>query len=257
MCNPRRIRVSATRELNEAWQEQVERAVTRVGAAVGVARLREPLDATVGGPTLVMLERALAAADGWVQDGDAFRRDLDGGYVTYHADTSELEIVAEVSAEVSAGGRATRTIGGHLDTRIEATGVGVFYDDLYDGVTEDDARRNAQDDLRRNLDAGRQQLLREAVQAEEQRLAADLDRAAGDQADIQLARVTAERETELRQEAARRLTAIGIEARGAFHRILADAYRDAILAYARTHGAEGLSVVERDGALEIEFELEA
>ena len=42
-----------------------------------------------------------------------------------------------------------------------------------------------------------------------------------------------------------------------FHQALAEAYRDAILAYARSRRATGISWSEEDdGALNIEFELE-
>ncbi|MBA2324629.1 MAG: molecular chaperone DnaJ, partial [Pseudonocardiales bacterium] len=38
MCNPRRVRVRATRQLAQAWQHEVRRSATRIGTAVGEAR---------------------------------------------------------------------------------------------------------------------------------------------------------------------------------------------------------------------------
>jgi hypothetical protein len=257
MCNPRRINVTATRELREAWEQEVARAVTRTGSAVGQARMREQLDASIGGPTLVMLERALETAEGWIQDGDSFRYDMTGGYVAYHSDTQELELVAEVSEEVSASEQATETIRGEFDTRVEAGGTGVYYDDGYGGITAADARRAAEADAQRNLDRQRQGLLDQARAEHEVRLAEDLERRAAERADASFLQVQTRRSAELAEDAADRLTAIGIEGRNAFHQVLAGAYRDAIVAYARARGADGLSVVEHDGVMEIEFEMEA
>jgi hypothetical protein len=59
----------------------------------------------------------------------------------------------------------------------------------------------------------------------------------------------------LEARAAERLEAVGLRCRQAFHQVLARAYRDAILAYARRQGAEVVHDREDDGTLEIEFRL--
>jgi hypothetical protein len=99
-------------------------------------------------------------------------------------------------------------------------------------------------------------VLRAARAEAEARRGADLDATVGAQADAELARRTAARTDELRAEAARRLTAVGIQGRNAFHAVLAQAYREAILAYARQRGADRISCSEDGGVLEIEFEMQ-
>jgi hypothetical protein len=47
-----------------------------------------------------------------------------------------------------------------------------------------------------------------------------------------------------------------LRCRQAFHTALGQAYRDAILAYARNHGAQNISCREEGGTLEIEFHVQ-
>src|SRR6516165_4739670 len=102
MCNPRRIRVRATRELAEAWAQEVRRQATRAGRATGEARVRESLANSIGGPTLAALGSVLSRLDGWTETPEGtFTRELDGGAITFDPATRELEISATVSAEVS------------------------------------------------------------------------------------------------------------------------------------------------------------
>jgi hypothetical protein len=258
MCNPRRVRVRATRELARAWAYEVRRTVTRSGAAVGEARVREPLGATVGVPALAALERVLAETPGWVHDpeNDTYRHHLDGGAVIYHPATRELEIVATAQADVEISADATTRVGGELGGSVEAEGVGIYYDDLWGGITEQDAERAARADAERALDEEvRQREERERAQAEEREGEA-VARQAEERADEALAVATAARAEQLRVDAAARLTAIGVVGRNLFNQALAVAYRDAILAFARSRHAEGISCTENGGVIDIEFELQ-
>jgi hypothetical protein len=256
MCNPRRVEVTATRELAEAWEHEVRRVATRSAHATGESRVREPLDGAIGAPVLGALAAVLSGADGWERDGDTFRHALDGGYLAYHADTQELEIVATASGQVDVAVTSSVVLHGEVRERIEATGTGRYYDDNWGGVTEADARQAADRDAEANLQARRLDVLRAARAEEEARRGADLDATVGAQADAELARRTAARTDELRAEAARCLTAVGIQGRNAFHAVLAQAYREAILAYARRRGADRISCSEDGGVLEIEFEMQ-
>lgn len=258
MCNPRRIRVRATRRLAEAWDQEVRQGVDLSSEVSGEARVRERLGRTVGGPTLAALTRVLGRRKGWQEGEDGvFRHRLDGGVVAFDPSTRELEIVARVAARVEASGEAVRMVRAQVDDRIQASGVGTYYDDGWGGITPEDARRQATEAAesalasaaegvrareRRRLEAAHQATLREQARLEAQgRLAAAVRR----------------REGELTAQATALLTDIGDAGRDVFHQALAEAYRDAILAYARSRRATGISWSEEDdGALNIEFELE-
>ena len=75
-------------------------------------------------------------------------------------------------------------------------------------------------------------------------------------ADAAFAAASAARGEELRARAEASLTAVGVEGRNLFHHVLAEAYRDAILAYARARRADNIQFSDNGGVLEIEFELQ-
>jgi hypothetical protein len=255
MCNPRRVHVTASQALAEAWEHEVRRVITRSGEVTAEARTREALDASIGAPTLVLLERVLDAADGWQRDGETYTHPLDGGAIIYHADTRELEIVAFASEMVSVEGSSSELVRGDLTDTIEAEGTGVYYDDNYRGITEDDARAAAARDAQHRLSARRDEVLGQARAEAEGAVGATVEAAAGARADEEFVRRSAARAAQLRVAAADRVTSVGIQGRNLFHRALADAYRDAILAYARSRGAEGLTCTQQEGVVEIQFEM--
>jgi hypothetical protein len=257
MCNPRRIRVRATRELAEDWAQEVRRQVTRTGSAAGQARVRESLADTVGGPTLAALTDVLARQAGWTELPDGtFQHELDGGTISFDPATRELEITATVTAEVSVTGEASATVAARVSGTVEAEGEGVYYDDGWGGRTEQTAQRDAERDLERSLAEVVQQR-RDQARREADATASDaVGREAAARAEAAFAAVTAAREDELRRAAPHRLLAVGAAGRSLFNAALAEAYRDAILAYARSRRASNLHHSERDGVLDIEFELE-
>lgn len=256
MCNPRRIRVRATRRLSEAWDEEVRRQVSLSSAASGEARVRERLGRSVGGPTLAALTRVLERTQGW-QEGDdgIFTYQLDGGIVAFDPQSRELEIAARVEVRVEASGEAAAVSRAQVDAVLHASGEGVY--DEWGGLTREDARRVAE----RNADSALTRISDEARARERKRIERasrpGLDEEARRRAKENLAQAVELRKTELAVEARDLLSAIGASGRAVFHRALAEAYRDAILAYARSRHAVGLSWSEQDdGALSIEFEME-
>ncbi|MPY58423.1 molecular chaperone DnaJ [Streptomyces spongiae] len=256
MCNPRRVRVRATRELAHAWEQEIRRRVTRTGEAQGEARIREPLGESVGAPALAALPAVLARTPGWEQDEDGlFRHDLHGGSVVYDPATRELEISARVTATVTASGEAATSVRAEVHDTVEAEGEGMYYDDNWGGRTEEDATRDAHEDLERAFAAARGRRMDEERRRAEDREGEALDQQAAARADRAYAAAADARTAELRAAAEDSLFAVGVEGRNLFHRALAEAYRDALLAYARQRGAERLNVSETDGVLEIEFDL--
>jgi hypothetical protein len=257
MCNPRRIRIRATREIAEAWDQEVRRQVTRSGSAIAEVRIREPLESSVGGPTLTALAAVLGRTEGWQQDEDGvFRHEVTGGYIAFDPGSRELEIVARQVDEVTSVAEVTTTVRTEVSDTVEAEGVGTYYDDGYGGRTRATAERDAQQRLDRSLSA--------AAQARRDQARRDADREAGEavaeqaerEADTAFAAASAARTEELRAQAAASLAAVGIEGRNLFHNALAEAYRDAILAYARARRADNIQCREDGGVVEIEFEMQ-
>jgi hypothetical protein len=257
MCNPRRVEVTATRQLVDAWEHEIARLARLSATATGEARVREPLDDSVGAPTLAALVSALDASEEWVYVDGSYRRELQGGYAAYHPDSQELEIVARLSMTVEVQGEARETVHGTVDETIEAAGEGRYYDDEWDGVTEADAREAAERAAEANLDAAAHSALDARIAEAERDHDDRLTAAARAEADLALTRAVAERSAMLSTAARDRLVAIGIQGRTLFYRVLAEAYREAILSYARDRGAEGVSWTNRDGILEIQFEMQA
>jgi hypothetical protein len=257
MCNPRRIRVRATRELAEAWAQEVRRQATRTGSAAGEARVRESLADTVGGPTLTALTGVLGRLDGWTElDDGTFRHELDGGAIIFDPATRELEVTATVTAEVSVTEEASATVDAQVAETVEAEGVGVYYDDGWGGRTEETAQRDAEANLTAAMEAALRRRREQATREADAAAGDAVQRAAAQRADAAFAAAAAAREDELRRAAAERLMTVGVQGRALFNAALADAYRDAILAYARSRRASNLHHSERDGVLDIEFELE-
>jgi len=257
MCNPRRIRVRATRELAEAWEQEVRRQVTRQGSAVGEVRVREPLESSVGGPTLTALTAVLSRTEGWAQDADGrFHHQVSGGHISFDPDNRELEIVARESADVTATGEAAATVHTQLSERLEAEAEGRYYSDGYGGRTRVVAEREAHRDAERSLSAAAERRRAEALAATDREAGEALRQQAEHDADSALAAAMAARSEELRAQAAASLTAIGIEGRNLFHQALAQAYQDAILAYARARHADNIRCADSGGVLEIEFDMQ-
>jgi hypothetical protein len=257
MCNPRRIRVRATRELAEAWEQEVRRQVTRSGQTVAEARVREPLGSSVGGPTLTALAAVLSRTDGWDEDAEGvFRHRLAGGAIAFDPATRELEIVARESAEVSSVGEAVATVRAEVADTVAGEGTGTYYDDGWRGITQADAQAAAEQNLNRSLDAAARALRDQARRDADRDAGATLQEEAERQADAAFVSASAARSQELRARAAASLAAVGIEGRTLFHQALAEAYRDAILAYARARHADNIQCTENGGVVEIEFEMQ-
>jgi hypothetical protein len=254
MCNPRRVTVTATRELNRAWQREVERTVQLEAEVVGRARVRQSLAESLGAPALTALEMALAAGDEeWQEIDDGYRHEVEGGYAVYAPERRTLEIVAVRSDRVRADGSAGERLEGTVRKAIEAAGEGGYYDDGWGGYTEERARQEAEERADRKLDEVAHGEVEAARRQAEDDAAEALTARAEEQARQKLESGAEERRQQLRAEAATRLEAVGLRCRQAFHRLLARAYRDALLAYARRQGAEVVTHRDDDEILELEF----
>jgi hypothetical protein len=254
MCNPRRVNVTATQEIRDAWERTVRRTVALSGDATGEARVRQPLDATVGAPALATLESLLARGQpGWQAVEDGYRFDVPGGYVIYHPEDRSLEIVATLREELRVIGEAQAQLGGVVQAEVTAQGEGRYYDDNYGGRTEADARRDAEADARRKLEEARREEVRRAQEGAEAEASGAVEAEARREAERRMQGASAALREELRRRAQALLETVGHLCRQEINRMLALAYRDAILAYARANGASAIDCRDGDEYLEIDF----
>jgi len=242
------------RHVAEVWDYAVRRQVALRKETVAEIRMRTPLKLLMGTPTLTLLPAALSRTEGWERDVDGvFRRELAGGYITFDPATAELEIVAEPNESV-AEGEARATISGTVEETAEAEATARYYDDGWDGSTASAARREAEANAVRKLAQARAERL---AQAEAEADAADpVEAQAREAAQAALAEArAAARLAELERHAAQQLATVGMQARAVFQQALALAYQDAILAYARSRGAEDVELFDSGGVLQIEFQM--
>ncbi|MCP4656972.1 MAG: molecular chaperone DnaJ [bacterium] len=255
MCNPRRVTITATRELDEAWQREVTRTARLSAEVVGEARVRQPLGSTLSRQALAALEMALAEDEAWHElDDGTFRHAVEGGYVVYHPDAQELEIVAVRAGRVEASGEATEVLEGRLQATVEVEGEGRYYDDGWGGRDETHARRDAEQQARVRLDGAGRDAVEEAAEQAEAGASDEVRARADEAAQAELERSAEAARAELEDEARGRLEAVGLRCRQAFHQVLARGYRDVLFAYARRQGAEIVTNHEDAGAVEIELQ---
>lgn len=256
MCNPRRICVRATRQLQEAWQREVTRTVNLQDRVSGEARVRQVLDSSLGAPTLRALETVLAAEDsGWQEVEEGYRFEVEGGHITYLIDEAALEIVAVLEDDVQATAQAVRTIEGEVNTEIAAEGEGQYYDDEWGGHTKAKAQKQAQAHVETALDQAGHAHMDQAQQEAEQAVSESVEAEAQAQAQAALQQTAEQTQSSLAEQAQAHLETVGLRGRQAFHLALGQAYKESILAYARRHGADNVQCEDGGDVVEIEFSL--
>jgi len=254
MCNPRRVTVTATREIAEAWQREVSRTVALSAQVTGEARVRQALSTSLGRPVLMALEsRLLAGNTDWQPVENGYRYDVEGGYVLYDMDEQNLEMVAIREETVQSQATATTVLSGELREEISTQQHQDYYDDGYGGHTRIRAEKGAQDAAQRELDKRADARVEEVQVQAEAAESSTVQAQAQAKAQAQLDQAAREKQAVLSQQAAQHLDTVGLRCRQAFNTLLAQAYRDAILAYARRNGADNISCQEGDNVLEIEF----
>lgn len=263
MCNPRRVRVEATREVVEAWELALERRVGASDSVVSELEVRHPFGGTLGRATRLVFEHTLATAEDWHEEHGGHVLTLPDGRVRYDPGTGELVVTARLEDTVTVEGHAAETLRGAV--REEATGSaeGRYYADGFAGRTREVAEREAQvaaeaDAVRRARElAGRLRMQADqesatAAAAAESRLQRAADADARDRLAEERERVRAELDTRNRE----RLATLGRDGLRAVNGVLAIAYRQALLDFARQHGATGVRHEESEDGIEIEFELD-
>ncbi len=256
MCNPRRVEVTATRAIAEAWEREVRRAASRSGTVRGEVRIQQSLAASLGAPALAALERALdTGCIGWREVAEGYRYDVAGGWALYSPSDRSLTIVATQSEEVVGRGEAHVCLSGHVAEEVTARGEGRYYDDGYGGRTREIADAEARLAAQNSLEAAARARVARVVDDAEGAVRDDLEAQAARAAEADFEARAAARQAALQRGVEARAEEVFTEARRAFHALLARAYRDALLALARHRGAQGIAVHEDGDILEIEFEL--
>ena len=264
MCNPRRVRVRASSRLTRMWQEELRRTGRASTEVAGRATLRQPFGTQLGAAARRAFEAALGADTRWTWQDGVYRLDLANGTVAYHPDTGEIEMTAWVNDVVTAEAEVTRTVGGTVEVEASAEETARYYDDNWGGLTRSVAERSARHEAQQRADRdAAEQIARKEEQERldgQRRLAGqrgDLDAEAREEAERRLAAPAERRREELSRDAADRLADAREDFLRPVHEVLAVAYRDAIVSYARAHGAQALQVDDADGVLSIQFEMEA
>lgn len=263
MCNPRRIRVKATRRIAEAWREEIERTVTASGAVTGESRLVQPLRSMFGEGALRAFEQAVGGDPRWRWIDGEYRDEVPGGYVAYRPESGELEIVIQLTEAVEAIGTAGEVISGEVADEVVTSAERPYEDDGWQGRTKESAERSA----RKAAEAEAERLARERAEAlklEAQEAArytmidksAEIETEARRQAEAALAARTLVVREELDQRAETRVAEVHRETLKGVMQLIAVGYANAVQGFAQENGAEHFTMVDDEGFIEIQFEME-
>lgn len=219
---------------------------------VSEARIARAFGDTLGTRTREVFERALVADPQWQETDGVHRLPLEGAEVTYRPSSGELTITAHLQSTVTADAEASDVVEGTVQDVARGRGVGRHSGEA-NRIARSEAERNAQamrDRLRRMADGA----AREAADAAADRVQAEADRHASERLDA----ARTEAQQTLDEQNRSRLEGLGQAGLHAVNAVLAQAYQEALLAYAREHGATGIRLDDsEDDVVEIEFELEA
>lgn len=262
MCNPRRVRVQATRKIAEAWRAEIEQAATARGDVSSEARLVQPITELLPPPARLAFEQAMRVSADWDWADGEYRRTVPGGHIAYRPDTGELEIVIRLEVAIEAVGTATLVATGEVTDEVRAEASSRYYTDGYGGRTRSSATKKAQAAVDAKVDElaekRREALKFQAEEAARHELNQRTDEAAAEArstAERQLTLQAAELRSDLDQRASQQLEAVQSETLKGIFQLVAAGYSSALQAYAAENG-ENLEVSEEDGVIQIQFEVE-
>lgn len=259
MCNPRRIRVQATRRIAEAWQAEIEQAATAHGDVTSEARLVQSIGDLLPPRARTAFEQAMRSAPDWEQADGEYRRTVPGGHISYRPETGELEIVIRLSVAIEEVATATLVESGEVTDEVTANASSVYYgnsnakyarqraQETADAQVEEMAARRTAALKHQAEEAARHALNERTGEAAEQ---------ARRTAEERLTTRAEEMRPDLDQQAGDRLQAVREETLKGIFQLVAAGYSAALQAYAAENG-ENLQVSEEDGVISIQFEVEA
>ncbi len=262
MCNPRRVNIHLTREIENAWRRTVEAVGQASGEVSELARLTADIamDAEMGDAALVMLGRVLrgefAGFDPWDEGADGlFSRDLGEVILIYNPRTRRLSIEAQLTELVSAEAGGAAEASGFTVGEVAAEAVGNYYSDGWGGRTRERAETEAQ--------AKAETQLTEAIEAlhyEQNRETLDSAQAdAQAQADAEAQAALAARQAEMRAALRRRLQSIVANAQDSalrvMNRAVGEAYRQTLLQLMHDNGGRVITDEQTGSVINLELEL--
>ena len=263
MCNPRRIRVQATRKIAEAWRAEIEQAATATDDVASEARLAQSITDLLPPQARQAFEQAMQVSADWEWVDGQYRRTVPGGHITYQPDSGELEIVIRLEVAIEAVGTATLIAQGEVTDEVEAEATSTYYTDGYAGRTKAFAARQAKEaadakaeklaeERREALKAQAEESARHELNQRTEEAAAEARRSAERQLTLQ----AAELRSDLDQRASQQLEAVQSETLKGIFQLVAAGYSSALQAYALENG-DNLQVSEEDGVIQIQFEVES
>lgn len=262
MCNPRRVRVQATRKIAEAWRAEIEQAATARGDINSEARLVQSITDLLPPPARLAFEQAMRVSPEWVWTDGEYRRTVPGGHTAYRPDTGELEIVIRLSVAIEAIGTETLVATGEVTGEVTAEATGTYYADGFGNKTRKSAMKRAQaaaDARADELAEKRKEALRfqaeEAARHQLNERSGEAAEEARRTAERQLTLQAAELQPDLDRQAGQQLDAVQSETLKGIFQLVASGYSAALQAYAAEYG-ENLQVSEDDGVIQIQFEVE-
>lgn len=262
MCNPRRVRVQATRKIAEAWRAEIKQAATARGDVNAEARLVQSISDLLPANARRAFEQAMRASSDWVQEDGEYRRTVPGGTTVYRPDTGELEIVVVLSQAIEAVGTATLVAAGEVTDEVSIEATGVYYGDGFMGSNREAAEARAHaaaeskvDELAERRTATLKLQAEEAARHELNARTAEAEVEARRSAERQLTLQATELQSGLDEQAGQRLEAIQTETLKGIFQLVASGYAAALQAYAAENG-ENLRVSEDGDVIAIQFELE-
>jgi len=262
MCNPRRVRVQATRKIAEAWRAEINQAATAQGSVESEARLSQSIADLLPPPARAAFEQAMQLSADWEWADGEYRRPVAGGYIAYRPDTGELEIAITLSVAIEAVGTATLVATGEVADEVKVEASGTYYDDNWRGHTRAAAKKRAQAAANAKADelaAQRAEALKfqaeEAARHELNRRTGEAAEEAKRTAERRLTLQAEEMRTDLDEQASQQLEAVQAETLRGIFQLVAAGYSAALQEYAAEHG-ENLQVSEEEGVIQIQFELE-
>jgi len=141
MCNPRRLVVNLTHEIDEEWRATAEETATaRVDVRERLERVI-PLGARLGPSSRLALSAALAEGfHGWRRvEGEAgrFTHEIGPLQLSLDTGTAELSVAVERQSSVSGTARAAVDYSVPIHETIAVEESGISYDDGYRGLTQE------------------------------------------------------------------------------------------------------------------------
>ncbi len=255
MCNPRRLEVNLTQQIEEEWQATVEEdATARVDVQERLER-RIPLADRLGPSARVGLAAALAEGfRGWrAVEGEEGRFTHELGPLRLSLDTGSAELVVSAERQSAVSGTASAEAGYSAQIRetVEVREAGTVYDDTpEDAVVAAQQKLDEKAEVR--MESERRRVIdeqsREAREDAERRAAAEAQKRAADEAEA-----LGEEERQLLHK---ELEALFQQSRSVLHEevaaLVGETLRRSVLHLVRVNGGELRQCQETDDAIFIE-----